>query len=210
MTTNNPVNWAGRRFVNVDINTKWKDKDEIWDSLMEPFNNRDKPKMKAIYDFIVSHHEPGFNFQSEIKKISKNVDNRCPLPIQYIKQMYVLNNKEKLEYKIHRLDVYNAYVSYMKKNEKYTIPSSTNFYKILREHDIVNTKSNGKLPYTFVYDELLSMLKKFNFISEDELSIIEANDLDDKDIDTSNRDEIVFAIGKYKQRIAELEKMLSK
>ena len=80
----------------------------------------------------------------------------------------------------------------------------------MREHDIVNTKSNGKLPYTFVYDELLNMLKKFNFISEDELGIIEANDIDDKDIDTSNRDNILFSIEKYKQRIAELEKMLSK
>ena len=76
---------------------------------MEPFNKKDNSKMKAIYDFIVSFYGPKFDPQSEIKKFSKNVDNKCPLPLQYIKQQYVLDNKDKLTHKIHRKDVYDDY-----------------------------------------------------------------------------------------------------
>ena len=140
----------------------------------------------------------------------QRIDNKCSLPLQYIKQQYVLDNKDKLTYKIHRKDVYDDYARFMKKNDKVAVMSSTNFYKALSEFGIVNTKSNGKLPYTFEYDVLLGMFKKHNIISEDELSMLEGDDDVDSDDDSCGRDSVVFRIEKYKQRIAELEKMLQK
>ena len=179
----------------------------MWDKLMSPFQHNDKAKLKAIYDYIVSHYNPKYNYQSEIKNITTDVDNRCPLPMQYIKQRYVMDNTEKIKYTENRKDVYDEYTKYMKRSDKIQVSSSTNFYKILGEYGITARKSNGKYLYDLDYDLLLNMFKKFNIINDDELSSIETIDDITKD---ETEDSITFAIGKLEEKIKLLKAKLIK
>lgn len=211
LTSNNAVNWLGRRIANIDMSTEWKDKVEKWEQLYEPiktFNkttDSDKAKLKALYDYITSHYDPKYNMQQNLKRIYPDkATSKIPPAVEFIKQQYIMQNPLQTKFNYNRVAVYNAYVDYMK-NKKFTYMLNTNFYNALSEYNITSYASNGAKVYNMPYEALVEIMKTNQFFDEDEILIIKAREGMDNDTLKKN---ICIEIDHLKKQMAQLQTKL--
>ena len=98
---------------------------------------------------------------------------KTPVPIQFFKEKYVINNSNKDHINVNRTEVYKLFELSMKAKNNDKITNHTNFYNILSEYGITTRKTGGFFIFDISYDDLVNIIKKHKFFNEDELLLIE-------------------------------------
>ena len=171
---------SDRRMFVLDVQTQYKGNREYWSNLYNNCFNNDVGNALYSYFYEVdtnNYHPQDYPItENKINSISKRLD----FAYQFIKEEYILNNKD---IKSKLSDFYDDFKFWCSKEQKKAC-QKTDFISKLKEIQILHYKSHGYLCYNVKLDVLKDIADKQHWITEcDEYT--ESNDDDDEDQNTT-------------------------
>jgi len=173
LLSNHDVYDSDRRMFVLDVQTHYKGNCEYWSNIYNNCFNNDVGN--ALYSYFYEIDTTNYYPQqypmtdNKLNSISKRLD----FTFQYIKEEYILCNKD-LKSKLS--DLYDDYKFWCTKTQKKSC-QKTDFVSKLKEIQIYHKKSNGYLVYNYKLDVLKEIAAQQNWMTE----LDEYNDKDDDD-----------------------------
>jgi hypothetical protein len=167
----------GRRYVILDVNCSRKDDVDYFDTLREKCFNMNVGE--AFYSYLLTkitdEESNKFYAQKDFplteNKLSKIADNLHSV-YKFMKYKYLLASREE---KIRREDLYLEYNVYCTENREKRKENKNNFYTMLREIQIEETRDKDNRYFVINYNHLKMIAKRDKWLGDEHASYFEGD-----------------------------------